>query len=134
MNFYWSNAKAEVSGPVSQDTLVALHDKGAVTDATPVIAEGESAWRTYGDFFPPAWAPPHPPNAAKPPPDKQAFSAALKGAWIGVCVATTIVYRSSADFTFVERLLICVILGAILGAVSFLITYVIAIIIYTARR
>ena len=62
MNYYWSNGNEQVYGPISQDELVTLRERGSIADTTHVIVEGESAWRTYADFFPRPWMPPPPPN------------------------------------------------------------------------
>lgn len=48
--YFYSNGTQTPVGPVSIAQLHQLADAGTVHAGTPVIEQGETSWKTYGDF------------------------------------------------------------------------------------
>jgi hypothetical protein len=71
MRFFYINAANQAVGPVEGAGLEELRRQGLIHADSRVAREGESAWRSYADFFPPAGAtgaPPAPPPLPLPRP------------------------------------------------------------------
>lgn len=69
MRFFYVNDANLAVGPVDGAALEDLRRQGKVRDDSRVAREGESVWRLYADFFPPAGVPgvaPVPPPLPKP--------------------------------------------------------------------
>ncbi len=49
--YYYSTDGGEQQGPVDANDLKLMRQDGLVTDETLVIREGESQWRSYGDYL-----------------------------------------------------------------------------------
>lgn len=65
MNYYYANSRNEPIGPVSIDSLRALADRREINAQTPVVPEGGSEWKTYGEIAGVA-AQPRTPQATSP--------------------------------------------------------------------
>jgi len=49
MNWYYCNDGKTVIGPLSDEAIDALHRCGTINDETPIVAEGSTDWKTFGE-------------------------------------------------------------------------------------
>lgn len=51
MNWYYCNDCTSVVGPLPREAIDALRRCGTINDDTPVVAEGSTNWKTFGETF-----------------------------------------------------------------------------------
>ena len=51
MAYYYQDPNGDTQGPVPEQDLQTLHQKGELTDDTAIIGENESEWTTYAEEF-----------------------------------------------------------------------------------
>jgi len=142
--FYYADGTQTPVGPVSWEELEQLHDTGVVTDGTPLIPVGASAWDTYGGIsrrngaFGTYRPPPMPgamPVGGKTQEDlvreqmaaQAARAAAVAGATAAAAGATATVVKDSVVVTLKSAKStgeMAVVFGSVVGLVAFFLPWV----------